>query len=143
MPASKDQSNINKAPTWGPNDTKDSSTATPEMSVGSTTAAGHGDHPQDNADDGNATLPNSKIGPQNEDLEGEQMRAPGEGDVMRAQFDKKNAGWGEQNSLTGGLDRQKAEQEEARESIKAQRAAGAGVDGGSGGTCDNEGLSAV
>lgn len=113
------------------------------MSVGSTTAAGHGDHPQDNADDSNATLPGSKVGPQNEDLNGEQMRAPGEGEVFRAQLDKKNAGWGEQDSMTDSLDRQKAEQKEARENIKAQRAAGESVDGGAGGRTENEGLSAV
>jgi chromosome condensin MukBEF MukE localization factor len=80
------------------------------MSVGSATAAGHGFHPQDNVDDSNATLSGSKVGPQNEDLEGEQMRAEGEGEIMDAQFDKKNAGWGEQGSLTSDLDRQRAEQ---------------------------------
>lgn len=143
MSASRDQSSLNRGPTFGPNDIKDSSTATPEMSVGSTTAAGHGDHPKDNADDSNATLPNSRIGPQNKDLQGEQMRAPGEGEVMRAQLDKKNAGWGEQGSLTGDLERQKAEQQGARESIKAKRAAGAGVDAGAGNRTDNEGLSVV
>jgi hypothetical protein len=123
MSASQDQSILNQArgagTTWGPRDVNPDSTATPATSVGSATAVGHGDHPRDNADDSNATLPNSRVGPQNEDLEGEQMRAPGEGDVMDAQFNKKNAGWGEQESLTSDLDRQKAEQRSAREGIQA------------------------
>lgn len=147
MSASKDQSTLNSAPgagtTYGPKDTKPSSTATPAMSVGSATAAGHGDHPKDNADDSNATLPNSRVGPQQEDLDGEQMRAPGEGEVMDAQFDKRNAGWGEQNSLTSDLDRQKAEQKGAREEIQAQRNGGANVDGGAGNRVESEGMSSV
>ena len=145
MSASKDQSNLNSArgagTTWGPGDVSDSSSATPGMSVGSATAAGQGDHPRDNADDSNATMPGSKLGPQNEDLEGEQMRPPGEGEVMDAQFDKKNAGWGEQDSLTSGLDRQKREQQGAREGIQAERRAGGNVDGGAGNRVESEGLS--
>ncbi|KAE8445920.1 hypothetical protein EG329_012699 [Mollisiaceae sp. DMI_Dod_QoI] len=147
MSASKDQSSLNSArgagTTFGPNDTDPSSAATPEMSVGSTTAAGHGQHPQDNADDSNATMPGSKIGPQNEDLGGEQMRAAGEGDVMDAQFNKKDAGWGEQGSLTSDIDRQKAEQQKAREGIQAARQGGANVDGGAGNRTENEGIGAV
>ena len=104
---------------------------------------GHGDHPQDNADDSNATLPGSKLGPQKEDLDGEQMRASGEGEVFRAQLDKKNAGWGEEGSLTSDLDRQKAEQQSARENIKAARRDGVNVDGGAGGRVENEGNAAV
>jgi len=147
MSASKDQSSLNSArgagTTFGPNDTNPSSTATPGMSVGSATAMGHGDHPRDNADDSNATLPGSKVGPQNEDLEGEQMRAASEGDVMNAQFEKKNAGWGEQDSLTSDLDRQKAEQKGAREEVQNARKAGANVDGGAGNRTENEGLGSV
>lgn len=147
MSASKDQSSLNEArgagTTFGANDTNPESSATPAYSVGSATAAGHGDHPRDNADDSNATLSGSKVGPQNEDLNGEQMRAPGEGEIMNAQFDKKNAGWGEQNSLTSDLDRQKAEQKEARENIQAQRRGGANVDGGAGNRTENEGLGSV
>jgi hypothetical protein len=104
---------------------------------------GHGDHPQDNADDSNASLPNSKVGPQNEDLEGEQMCAPGEGEVMHAQLDKKDAGWGEQGSLTSDLDKQKAEQKRARDGIKAAREDGVNVDGGAGNRTENEGMSSV
>lgn len=87
-------------------------------------------------------LQGSKVGVQNEDLEGEQMRAAGEGEVMNAQLDKKNAGWGEQDSLTSDLDRKKAEQAEARNEIKSERAQGLDVDGGNGRT-ENEGLGAV
>lgn len=113
------------------------------MSVGSATAAGHGDHPQDNADDSNASKSTSKVGPQKEDLDGEQMRAPGEGEVMQAQFAKKNAGWGEEGSYTSDLDRQKAEQKGDREDIKAARSVGENVDGGAGGRVANESLNGV
>jgi len=147
MAASRDQSSLNSTQgagtTFGPNDVNSSETATPEMSAGSTTAAGHGQHPKDNADDSNATLPGSKVGVQNEDLEGEQMRAAGEGDVMGAQLNKKNAGWGEQGSLTSDLDKKKAEQKGAREQIKAERREGANVDGGAGNRTENEGLGSV
>lgn len=75
-------------------------------------------------------MPSSKIGPPKEDIEGEQMHAPGEGDVMDSQLDKKNAGWGEEGSYTGDLDRQKDEQKSARDEIKSARQDGANVDGG-------------
>ncbi|EKD21026.1 uncharacterized protein L3040_004644 [Drepanopeziza brunnea f. sp. 'multigermtubi'] len=147
MPASQDQSSLNQAPgagtTYGPSDSKDFSTATPSMSVGMATAAGHGDHPKDNADDSNARLPGSKVGPQQEDLDGEQMRAPGEGEVMHAQFNKKNAGWGEEGSYTSNLDRQKAEQAGKREEIKEARRNGESIDGGAGNRVANEGLNSV
>lgn len=147
MSASKDQSALNQArgagTTIGPNDTKDSSTATPGYSVGSATAMGHGDHPKDNADDSNAALSTSKVGPQKEDLQGEQMAAPGEGAVMDAQHDKKNAGWGEEGSYTSDLDRQKAEQKDARAEIKAARQGGQNVEGGAGNRVENEGMSSV
>lgn len=147
MSASENQSSLNSArgagTTMGPDSGRDPSDGTPSMSAGSATAAGHGDHPKDHADDSNAILSSSKIGPQNEDLEGEQMRAPGEGDVMNAQFNKKNAGWGEQNSLTSDLDRKKAEQTEAREETKSSREHGEDVDGGAGGRVEGEGLGSV
>ena len=73
MSASKDQSSLNQArgagTTFGPNDGASSSTATPEMSVTSTIAAGHGDHLIDNADGSNVTIPSSKMGPPQEDLQ--------------------------------------------------------------------------
>jgi len=80
---------------------------------------------------------------QNDDLEGDQMRAAGEGDVMRAQIGKENAGWGEEGSLTSDLDRKKEEQREKREAVKAERQEGGDVDGGSGGRLESEGLGAV
>ncbi len=113
------------------------------MSAGSATAMGHGDHPQDNADDSNASLSGSKIGPQQEDLDNEKMGPPGEGAVMNAQLSKKNAGWGEEGSFTSDLDRQKAEQQFAREDIKASRKCGVNVDGGAGNRIENEGMSSV
>jgi len=64
-------------------------------------------------------MPNSKVGPQTEDLEGEQIRAPGDVEIMDAQFDKKNAEWGEQGRFMSDLDREKAEQRGALEEIKA------------------------
>lgn len=147
MSAISDQSALNKPPqgageTLGPN-TNSSYSGTPALSVGSATAAGHGQHPNDRADDSNATLPGSKVGPQNEDLEGEQMRASGEGEVMDAQFNKIDAGWGEEESLTSDLDRKRAEQQGARQEIKAERRDGQNVDGGAGGRAENEGLGAV
>jgi hypothetical protein len=147
MSASQNQSSLGQAPgagtTFGPNDTNSSSTATPATSVGSATAAGHGDHPKDNADDSNARLSSSKYGPQQEDLDGEQMAVYGEDKVMNAQLDKKNAGWGEQDSLTGDIDRMKAEQKDAREEVKEQRRQGGNVDDGAGNRKENEGLGAV
>ncbi|KAB8292420.1 hypothetical protein EYC80_008148 [Monilinia laxa] len=144
--ASQNQSSLNSVPvgtTFGPNSGAPASTATPGMSVGSATAMGHGEHPKDKADDSNARLPSSKVGPQQEDLDGEQMRASGEGEVIGAQFDKKNAGWGEEGSYTSDLDRKKADQKEAREKIKSQREQGIDVDGGAGGRLANEGLASV
>lgn len=116
------------------------------MSVGSATAYGHGSHPNDKSNTNASkppSLPNNKLGVQNDDLEGEQMRAAGEGDVMRAQTEKKNAGWGEEGSLTSDLDKQKEEQREKREAIKAERKEGGDVDGGSGKRVESEGLGAV
>ena len=149
MSASQNQSDLNSArgagTTLGPGDQYPSSKATPASTVGSTTAYGRGQHPDDHSDgrDSNATLPGSKVGPQNEDLNGEQMAAPGEGKVMDAQLNKNNAGWGEQNSLTSDLDRKKVEQREAREEIKADRKQGVDVDGSAGGRVQNEGLGSV
>lgn len=145
MSASKNQSSFGQAPagTTFNKDSNSSASGTPATSVGSATAAGHGDHPNDNADDSNATLPGSKVGPQNEDLDGEQMATYGEGKVMHAQLDKKNAGWGEQDSMTSDIDRMKAEQKGAREDIKEERKAGQSVDGGAGNRLENEGLSSV
>jgi hypothetical protein len=71
------------------------------------------------------------------------MRAAGEGEIMDAQFDKKNAGWGEQGSLTSDLDRQKAEQKGTREELQAARRQGANVDGGAGNRVENEGMRSV
>lgn len=144
MSASQDQSSLNSSSGAGVRFDPSSNSAaegTPFQSAASATAAGHGDHPQDNADESNVTMPGSKVGPQQEDLEGEQMRGAGEDQVMDAQLNKQNAGWGEQESLTSDLDRKKAEQQGAREEIQAERRHGSNVDGGAGGRIENEGLS--
>jgi hypothetical protein len=140
MSAAQDQTPLARGAgtTFGPNDTSSYESATPGLSQGSATAAGHGDHPQDNADESNVTMPGSKVGPQQEDLDGEQMSAPGEGKVMEAQFNKQ--GQGEEPSLTSDLDRKKAEQQSERDAIKADRKDGYNVDGGAGGRIENEGL---
>jgi len=52
-------------------------------------------------------------------LDGEQMRAPGEGEIYEKQFNK--TGFGEQKDMASDLDRKKAEQAGAREEIKEQR----------------------
>ena len=61
------------------------------------------------------------------DLEGEQMRAAGDGDIAAAQDGKH--GFGEQASLTSGLDRKKAEQAEMKDERRGGRGSGGkGVD---------------
>lgn len=129
--------------TFGPNDVQPSSKATAGFSAGSATAAGHGNHPRDNADDSNVNLPGVRIGPQTEDLEGEKLAPPDEGEVMAAQLDKQNAGWGEEKSFTRKLERQKAEQQEAREQIHDERMSGINVDGAAGRRGIDEGTDAV
>ena len=47
------------------------------------------------------------------------MRAPGEGDVYKAQFNK--SGFGEQNDLASGLDAKKQEQAGRREEVQKER----------------------
>lgn len=148
MSASKDESPFNAArgagTTFGADSGNNASATTPSMSAGSATEAGHGQHPNDkDADVSGVSVPNSRVGPQQEDLEGEQMRAAGEGEVMDSQLNKQDAGWGEQGSLTSNLDRHKAEQKGAREHMKEQRTADRAVDGGSRNRVENEGLGSV
>ncbi|KAL8691790.1 MAG: hypothetical protein Q9218_003066 [Villophora microphyllina] len=69
-----------------------------------------------------------KMGEPVSDLTGEQMRAPGEGDVASAQ-DKKH-GFGEQPDLASDLDRKKAEQQERLEDRYNGGASGKGGPGG-------------
>ncbi len=61
-----------------------------------------------------------------DELDGEQMRMPGEGEIMRAQANK--TGTGEEKSFTSDLDRKKEEQQGRREQIQQQRQAA--VEGG-------------
>ncbi|KAH6637854.1 hypothetical protein C7974DRAFT_411313 [Boeremia exigua] len=65
------------------------------------------------------------------ELDGEQMAAPGEGRVAEAvrKGGEGMGGGGSEPSFTSDLDRKKAEQQEAREAIKQDRA-GAARDGG-------------
>ncbi|KAI1386548.1 uncharacterized protein F4822DRAFT_319802 [Hypoxylon trugodes] len=65
----------------------------------------------------------------NRELEGEQMRAPGEGDVADVVQRKPGAG-GEQPDLAGDLDRKKREQAGKREAIKEERRHGRAPDEG-------------
>ncbi|KAI0134780.1 hypothetical protein BJ170DRAFT_611250 [Xylariales sp. AK1849] len=65
----------------------------------------------------------------NRELDGEQMRAPGEGDVADAVRRKPGAS-GSQPDLASDLDRKKAEQESKREAIKEARQNGTFSDGG-------------
>ena len=67
-----------------------------------------------------------------DDLDGEQMRAPGEGEVMAAQWNK--TGMGEQKSLTSDLDRMKAEQSGQRSEVQQSRREDVDVDGALGQT---------
>lgn len=118
--------------TFGPNDVQPSPTAMSGLSKESATAAGHGDHLKDYADNMDVIMPNLRIDPQNEDLEGEKMAPPGNGKVMAAQLNKSNAGWGQEISFTKELERQKTEQREAREKVRNERMSGTNVDGGAG-----------
>ena len=62
---------------------------------------------------------------------------------MDVQFDKKNTGWGEQDSLTSDLGKQKAEQKDARDEIQSARKAGGSVDSGAGNRVESKGLRSV
>lgn len=62
------------------------------------------------------------------DLTGEQMRAPGEGDIASAQ-DRKH-GFGEQADLASDLDRKKAEQQQRLEDRYEGGSSGKGGPGG-------------
>ena len=55
------------------------------------------------------------------------MRAAGEGDVYKAQFDK--TGFGEQDDLAADLDRKKEEQAGMREQVHEQRSGDVSVAG--------------
>ncbi|KAF2662736.1 hypothetical protein K491DRAFT_685907 [Lophiostoma macrostomum CBS 122681] len=69
-------------------------------------------------------LSEEDVGRHNE-LDGQQMAAPGEGAVADAVAGRGTKGvGGEQEDLAADLDRKKAEQAEAREKIKQQRAQG-------------------
>jgi len=61
----------------------------------------------------------------------DQMRAAGEGEIAKAQYNK--MGFGEQHDLASDLDRKMAEQAGAREKIKEQRKAGVDIGGALGG----------
>jgi len=67
------------------------------------------------------------MGPVADNLDGEQMRAAGEGEIANAQTRKE--GFGEQQDLASDLDRKKREQASARETIKAERAQAVDVGG--------------
>lgn len=53
------------------------------------------------------------MGAPSNELDGEQMRAPGEGEVYDAQLNK--TGFGEQRDLAAGLDRKREEQDRIKE----------------------------
>ncbi|RFU29194.1 hypothetical protein B7463_g7125, partial [Scytalidium lignicola] len=152
MSTSQNHHSVNTAPPYGPppavhygpSKREVTSNTAFEGTSTSTTAAGHGSHPtHDNKDISSVSLPGVRIGPQNEDLEGDKMRPIDDGQVMNAQLEKKNAGWGEERSLTRDLDKMKREQKSMREEIELERKAGMNVDGGAGNRLQNEGLDQV
>ncbi|KAK6957623.1 hypothetical protein Daesc_000410 [Daldinia eschscholtzii] len=63
------------------------------------------------------------------ELEGDQMRAPGEGDVANA-VERKSGASGSQPDLASDLDRKKQEQASKREAIKEERRQGRAPDDG-------------
>ncbi|OBT86017.1 hypothetical protein VE02_05554 [Pseudogymnoascus sp. 03VT05] len=95
----------------------------------STTASGHGSHPHDHPNNTHP-IPSRRIGPPKSELEGEQMADRGEGAVMDAQLEKKQAGWGGEEELAGGMERKKREQEGERERWGEERRRGKDVGGG-------------
>lgn len=126
---------------FGPSKREPTSNANFQNTPGSATAVGHGSHPaRDNNDITGVSPSGARVGPQNEDLEGDKMRPLGEGQVMDAQLNKEDAGWGEEGSFTHDLDRMKKEQGSKREEIKQERQAGIDIDGGAGNRLQNEGL---
>ena len=80
-----------------------------------------------NAEPGKSALGYGETGPLTEkqgiepsnDQDGEQMRAPGEGDIAAKQDHK--GGFGSEGDLASDLDRKKAEQAPLREEVKADR----------------------
>ena len=66
------------------------------------------------------------MGGEASDLEGEQMRAPGEGDIAARQEQKH--GFGEQSDLASGLDRKKAEQQQVKNARSSDVGEGGDVD---------------
>jgi len=75
------------------------------------------------------------VGPAADTQDGEQMRVLGEGQVYEAQLEKGEvAGWGEEKSLTEGLDRKKEEQRARRKEIMAERKEAVDVGGALGQT---------
>ncbi|KFY52819.1 hypothetical protein V497_08439 [Pseudogymnoascus sp. VKM F-4516 (FW-969)] len=128
--------------TLGPS-TNANQPGTSANTVGSTTASGHGSHPHDHANDSGLTLPTRRYGPQQDDLEGNQMADRGEGAVMDAQLGKKGAGWGSEDSLTGEMERKKEEQRGERERFEEDRRRGRDVDGGGPFRGEDEDLGAV
>ncbi|KAI1650597.1 uncharacterized protein F4817DRAFT_236700 [Daldinia loculata] len=65
----------------------------------------------------------------NKELDGDQMRAPGEGDVASA-VERKPGASGSQPDLASDLDRKKQEQASKREAVKEERRQGRAPDGG-------------
>ncbi|KAF9699790.1 hypothetical protein EKO04_002208 [Ascochyta lentis] len=80
-------------------------------------------------------LTHEDVGRHNE-LDGQQMAAPGEGKVAAAvaQGGKGMGGGGSEPDLASDLDRKKAEQAEAREAVKQDRAGGVAAGGAAGQT---------
>lgn len=81
-------------------------------------------------------LSKEDVGRHNE-LDGEQMAAPGEGKVagaVRGNDKFGGGGGGSEQDFTSDLDRKKAEQQEAREQIKGEREQGTDVGGALGQT---------
>lgn len=109
----------NNSSSSGPTDTRQAHdisiprTQTDSNSEGTPSALGQG---SDKPDKGES------VGRAADELDGEQMRMAGEGDVYQAQLDKGGkGGFGEEQSFTADLDRKKEEQRGMREEIKAER----------------------
>lgn len=126
------RSNPSKQDRRLPSNTDDTRTAVPS-------SLGYGVTPdQASATDAGG---DEKYGKEVSNTEGEQMRAPGEGDVADAVRGNKYGGdGGEQGDLAAGLERKRDEQAELREERRGERYGGAAAGTGSGsGSGDKEG----
>ncbi|KAI9894201.1 MAG: hypothetical protein M1814_004055 [Vezdaea aestivalis] len=110
-PKSRTSTTMDEAPpsSYTLNASSNSTAESVPTSLGRGSTSGEGDRPE---------VPDA-------DLDGEQMRAPGDGEIYAAQFNK--TGTADGPEIGGDLDKKKAEQQEARENVASDRKKGIDV----------------